>query len=99
MVSTQVKTSSIRMRACGKRITVAADKGYDTADLVMELRDRGATPYVAQNTSGRRSAIAARTNRHEGYQARQLTWDLRGFVAKVGPIQWLEETLPPNGAS
>ncbi len=99
MVSTQAKTSAMRLRACGQRITVAADKGYDTADLVMELRDRGATPHVAQNTSGRRSAIAARTNRHEGYQARQLTWDLRGFVAKIGPIQWLEETLPPNGAS
>ncbi len=99
MVLTQAKTSSMRLRACGRRITVAADKGYDTADFVMKLRDPGATPHVAQFTSGRRSAIAARTNRHEGYQARQLIWDLRGFVAKIGPFRWREETLPPNGAS
>ena len=99
MVSTQAKTSSMRLRVCGRRITVAADKGYDTADFVMKLRDPGATPHVAQNAAGRRSAIDARTTRHEGYQARQLTWDLRRFVKRTGPFQWLEETRPQKGAS
>jgi len=51
----------------GRRITLGADKGYDTRDFVDELRDRGATPHVAQNRNGRRSAIDGRTTRHPGY--------------------------------
>ena len=53
----------------GRRITLGADKGYDTRDFVDELRDRGATPHVAQNQNGRRSAIDGRTTRHPGYAA------------------------------
>ncbi len=52
-----------------KRITVGADKGYDARDFVAELRERSATPHVAQNQSGRRSAIDGRTTRHPGYAA------------------------------
>src|SRR6185295_17537916 len=40
-----------------QRITVAGDKGYDTRDFVANLRAMGATPHVAQHTTGRRSAI------------------------------------------
>jgi transposase len=50
-----------------KRVTLAGDKGYDTRDFVEELRQRGVTPHVAQNTSKRRSAIDRRTTRHPGY--------------------------------
>jgi transposase len=54
------------------RITVAADKGYDTRDFVDTLRrEFNATPHVAQNTSNRRSAIDGRTTRHPGYEASQ----------------------------
>lgn len=53
----------------GRRITLGADKGYDTRDFVAEVRERGATPHVAQNQSGRRSAIDGRTTRHRGYAA------------------------------
>ena len=52
------------------RITVAADN-YDTADFVADLRALQATPHVAQNTSGRRSRIDARTTRHSGYEVSQ----------------------------
>jgi Transposase DDE domain len=52
-------------------ITLGADKGYDTGDFVMELRNRSATPHVAQNNSGRRSAIDGRTTRHPGYAVSQ----------------------------
>ena len=48
-------------------ITLGADKGYDAADFVNELRSMRVTPHVAQNTSGRRSAIDGRTIRHAGY--------------------------------
>jgi transposase len=50
------------------RITVGADKAYDTADFVADMRDLGATPHVTQNDKGRRSAIDGRTTRHAGYQ-------------------------------
>ena len=52
-------------------VTLAADKGYDRADFVRELRDRAVTPHVAQNTSGRRSALDGRTIRHPGYALSQ----------------------------
>jgi len=56
-------------RPNGSRITLAADRAYDTGDFVAELRDRRVTPQIAQNASGRRSAIDGRTTRHPGYRA------------------------------
>jgi hypothetical protein len=52
-------------------ITLGADKGYDTSDFVMELREINVTPHIAQNTSRRRSAIDRRTTRHPGYNISQ----------------------------
>jgi IS5 family transposase len=54
-------------RPGNRRITVGADKAYDAAGFVAALRERNATPHVAQNTSNRRSAIDGRTTRHPGY--------------------------------
>ena len=48
-------------------ITLGADRGYDAADFVEELRTLNVRPHVAQNISGRRSAIDKRTTRHPGY--------------------------------
>ncbi len=55
-----------------KRVTVAGDKGFDTADFVRECRNLWVTPHVAQNL-GRRggSAIDSRTARHAGYAISQ----------------------------
>src|SRR5881227_4051017 len=49
------------------RITLGADKAYDVAGFVADLRQANATPHVAQNTTNRRSAIDRRTTRHSGY--------------------------------
>ena len=49
------------------RITLGADKAYDVAEFVADLRERNVTPHVAQNTTNRRSAIDGRTTRHPGY--------------------------------
>jgi transposase len=54
-----------------RAITLGADKAYDTEDFVNELRSMRVTPHVAQNTSGRRSAIDGRTTRHGGYAVSQ----------------------------
>ena len=54
------------------RVTVGADKAYDTRDFVRECRNMKVTPHVAQNTkrSGG-SAIDERTARHPGYAVSQ----------------------------
>jgi IS5 family transposase len=54
------------------RITLGADRGYDTADLIEACRDYGVSPHVAQHTNRRRSAIDRRTTHHPGYAASQL---------------------------
>ena len=52
-----------------RRLTLGADKGYDSADFVAELRKACVTPHVAQKA--RHSAIDARTTRHAGYALSQ----------------------------
>jgi len=52
-------------------ITVGGDKGFDTQDFVAAMRKLKVTPHVAQNVSGRRSAIDGRTTRHPGYAVSQ----------------------------
>jgi len=72
------------------RITLGADKGYDAAALVEDLRARNVTPHIAQNTS-RRSAIDARTTRHEGYEQsqrkRKRVEEIFGWEKTVGNIR------------
>jgi transposase len=53
------------------RVTLGADKAYDVAAFVADLRGLNVTPHVARNTSGRRSAIDRRTTRHVGYALSQ----------------------------
>jgi len=55
-----------------RRITVAGDKGYDTADFVRDCRAINVTPHIAQTSDPRRrSAIDDRTTRHPGYLVSQ----------------------------
>jgi hypothetical protein len=61
----------IMRRPGNHRVTVGADRGYDAADFIDELRCRNATPHVVQNTKNRRSAIDGRTTRHPGYTVSQ----------------------------
>ena len=52
-----------------RRLTLGADKGYDSADFVAGLRQARVTPHVARKL--RHSAIDARTTRHAGYALSQ----------------------------
>jgi transposase len=70
-----------------KRITLGADKGYDTLDFVQGLRHHFVTPHVAQNTSGRASRIDERTTRHDGYV---LSQKKRKLVEQV--FGWIKTT-------
>jgi IS5 family transposase len=56
-----------------QRITLSADKAYDTRGFVKECRALNVTPHVAQNLIRRRgSAIDAPTRRHAGYAISRL---------------------------
>jgi len=68
--------------------TLGGDKNYDTRDCVAAMRERGVTPHVAQNTSGRASAIDGRTTRHPGYpvsqRIRKRVEEIFGWMKTVG---------------
>jgi transposase len=74
-----------------QRITLAADKAYDTADFVAEMRRLGVTPHVTQNTKGRRSAIDGRTTRHAGYtvslRVRKRIEEVFGWIKTTGGLR------------
>ena len=73
------------------RVTVGGDKAYDTQAPVQDLRALGATPHVAQNTTGRASAIDGRTTRHQGYavsrRKRQRVEEIFGWQRTVGLLR------------
>src|ERR1700676_3212 len=75
-----------------ERVTMAADKGYDTKDFVKEMRHMHVTPHVAQNVrrSGG-SAIDGRTTRHAGYkisqQKRKRIEEVFGWLKTVGALR------------
>jgi transposase len=74
------------------RITLAADKGYDTKDFVKEMRHMNVTPHVSQNTKRQGgSAIDGRTTRHDGYQVsqrkRKRIEEVFGWVKTVGMLR------------
>jgi len=48
-----------------RQLTLGADKGFDAAEFVADLRQACVTPHVAQKS--RHSAIDCRTSRHAGY--------------------------------
>jgi transposase len=72
-------------------ITLGADRGYDAADFVEELRGMNVRPHVAQNVSGRRSAIDKRTTRHPGYAKslciRKRIEEAFGWIKCVGGLR------------
>jgi hypothetical protein len=74
-----------------QRITLGADKAYDTADFVAEMRRLGVTPNVSQNTTGRRSAIDGRTTRHPGYaisvRVRKRIEEVLGWIKTVAGLR------------
>ncbi len=74
-----------------RRVTLAADKGYDTADFVAAVRRFRITPHVAQHQQGRASAIDGRTTRHPGYavsqRVRQRVEEIFGWLKTVGLVR------------
>ena len=71
-----------------QRVTLGADKGYDTEDFVNELRTMNVTPHVAAKAKG--SAIDGRTTRHAGYaisqRIRKRIEEAFGWSKTIGPV-------------
>ncbi len=75
-----------------QRVTVAADKGYDTQEFVREIRGMNVTPHVTQNDKRRGgSAIDERTTRHAGYKVSQVKRkrieEVFGWLKTVGMLR------------
>ena len=49
------KDMVVRYSPGAKRLTLGADKGFDAADFVADMRDFNVTPHVARNTTNRLS--------------------------------------------
>lgn len=68
-----------------RRITVGADKGYDTHDFVTGCRGMKITPHVARRQT---SKIDGRSTRHAGYHVsqriRKRVEEIFGWVKTVG---------------
>ena len=73
------------------RMSVGADRGYDTREFVREVRALRVTPHVARRKRG--SALDGRTTRHAGYavsqRRRKLCEEPFGWMKTVGTLRKL----------
>jgi transposase len=71
-----------------RQLTLGADKGFDAAEFVADLRQACVTPHVAQRS--RYSAIDGRTTRHDGYaksqRNRKRIEEVFGWAKTVGSM-------------
>jgi transposase len=72
-----------------RRITVGADKAYDSEDFVRTARELNVTPHITKNDKGRRSNLDRRTTRHPGYV---ISLSRRWLIEKG--FGWLKQTGP-----
>jgi transposase len=89
----QAALAMLDRRRGGGRVTLGADRGYDTRDIVAGLRERDVTPHIAQNQSRRRGAIDRRTTRHPGcavsQRRRKRVEEVFGRAKTVGGLRKL----------
>jgi len=73
-----------------QQVSLGADKGYDQAEVVRELRRMKVTPHVAQK---QRSGLDGRTTRHESYRisqkARKRIEEVFGWMKTIGLMRKL----------
>ena len=80
-----------KQNGSSRRITVGADKAYDTKDFVTATRALNVTAHVTKNEKGRRSNMDRRTTRHPGYaislSRRWLVEKSFGWLKQTGPVR------------
>jgi IS5 family transposase len=73
----EIALAMIDRRGSAKRVTLGVDKAYDVTPFVHALRERSVTPHIAidghlsKTGKRRKTAIDARTTRHDGYDVSQ----------------------------
>src|SRR6201987_4513989 len=72
-----------------RRITVGADKAYDTEDFVCTVRELNVTPHITKNNRNRSSNLDRRTTRQPGYA---ISLSRRWLIEKG--FGWLKQTGP-----
>jgi len=74
-----------------RRVTVGADKAYDSKDFVEAARKLNVTVHVTKNDQNRHSNLDRRTTRHVGYAiSLSRRWLLEkgfGWLKQTGPIR------------
>lgn len=74
-----------------REVTLGADKGYDAQEFIQACVAMNVTPHVAQNTSGRKSAVPDEIAQTEGYaisqRKRKLIEQGFGWAKTVGSIR------------
>ena len=74
-----------------REVTLGADKGYDAQEFIDACMDMKVTPHVAQNKSGRKSAVPDAIAQSERYKAsqrkRKLIEQGFGWAKTVGGIR------------
>jgi IS5 family transposase len=74
-----------------RAVTLGADKGYDAKEFIDACVAMNVTPHVAQNTSGRKSAVPDEIAQTEGYaisqRKRKLIEQGFGWAKTVGGIR------------
>jgi len=74
-----------------REVTLGADKGYDAQELIAACAAMSVTPHMAQNTSGRKSAVPDEIAKSEGYalsqRKRKLIEQGFGWAKTVGGIR------------
>ena len=78
-----------QQQGSSRRITVGADKAYDSKDFVAAARALNVTPHIAKNDNGRRSNMDGRTTRHPGYKT---SLSRRWLIEKT--FAWNKQTGP-----
>ena len=80
-----------KQKGSSRRITVGADKAYDTKDFVTAARALNVTAHVTKSEKGRRSHMDRRTTRHPGYaislSRRWLVEKSFGWLKQTGPVR------------
>lgn len=74
-----------------REITLGADKGYDAAEFIEACKAMKVTPHVAQNKSGRESAVPESIAQSAGYavsqQKRKLIEQGFGWAKSIGGMR------------
>ena len=76
-----------KQKSRSRRITVGADKAYDSKDFVQTVRELKVTPHITRNDKNRSSNLDCRTTRHRGYA---ISLSRRWLIEKG--FGWLKQT-------